>query len=248
MLVMPDLVGQPVLAASTAAYDALHTSLISYDLAPADRTSGSDWIVVATSPAAGELTPKFTKVYAWALKASEYAWFEDHPTMPKVPANADMAKLIGKGGLLEPVKDLVLVRYRPGTAPKSAKPSEVDAAAFTPDRGLHPDLATEPPTELATRTGLLEAPAKGTIASGSRPVPSAALRVGQYLVVLVIPKPVEKPDPPNEPDPVPTGSTGSGTGSSGSGGNGSDGSGGSPTLPGGFPTPKIPSCPQQLCG
>lgn len=241
MLAMPDLVGKPVLAASTATYDALHTSLVSYDLAPADRKGGSDWVVVATSPAAGEPTPKFTKVYAWVLKASEYDWFQDHPTMPKLPANADVAKLIGKGGLLAPVKDLLLIRYQPGKAPKSAKASPVDATAFTPDRGLHPDLATEPPAELAVRDGLLAAPVKGTVVAGSRPGSAGALRDGQYLVVLVIPKPPAKPKPPVEapraPDPVLGGSTG---GTSGGGG------GGTPSLPDGFPD--IPNCPERICG
>lgn len=244
LLAMPDLVGQPVLTASSLTYDALHTSLVPVDLAPANRESGADWVVVATSPAAGARTPKFTKVYAWVLKASEYTWFTEHPTMPRIPVGTDAAELIGKDGLLAPVEELVQLRYLPGAAPSSAKPSKVDAAAFTPDRGLHPDLATEPPAEFGARAGLLAAPSAGTVAAGSRPGAAAELRVGQYLVVLVKPKPVEKPRPPSTPDPITPATSG---GSGGSGGGSTGGGGGTPSLPGGFPT-KIPNCPRQLCG
>lgn len=246
MLAMPDLVGKPVAAALALTYDALHTSLVTYDLSPADREGADDWVVVATSPAAGKKTPKFNRVYAWVLKASEYAWFSEHPTMPKIPAKADVAKLVAKGGLLAPVKELVQLRYQPGKAPFSAAASPVDQAAHTPDRGLHPDLATEPPAEFRARAGLLAAPNRGTVTVGSRPATGSDLRVGQYLVVLVITKPKEKPKPPAAPAPSTTGSSGGSGRSSGGSSGGSSGSG-IPGLPSGFPT-KIPNCPKAICG
>lgn len=245
-LTMPDLVGKPVSAAINQAYDALHTSLVTFDLSPLDRESATDWVVVGTSPAAGEKTPKFTKVYAWALKASEYRWFTENPTMPTIRAGADVAKLVAKGGVLAGVKDLVQIRYQPGKAPAAAKASPVDAAAFTPDRGLYPDLATEPEAEWQLREGLLEAPAKGTVTKGTQPSSTSRLRTGQLLVLLVIKKPAATPaTPASSSGSGSTGGSSGGTsgGSSGGGGGGSNG----PQFPSGIPT-KIPNCPRQICG
>lgn len=236
-LTMPNLVGQTIGAAEDATYNALHTSLIYYDLSPANRESDNNWVVVATQPAAGTRTPKFRTVYAWVLRASEYAWFKAHPRMPSIPAGAKVARLIGTGGPLAPVKDLVLLRYPPGRAPAQAKPSPVDSQAFTPDRGLQPDLAAEPRAEWLLRQGLFAASAVGTVTLGTRPASGSTLRVGQYLVLLVAPAPPKKH--PNAP-PV------SGT-APGSGGEAThhSGSGHPHGLPGGI---KLPKCPPQLCG
>lgn len=249
ILAMPDLVGKPMSAALAETYDELHTSLVAFDLSPADRRSDEKWVVVATSPEAGEKTPKFTRVYAWVLKASEYAWFQENPTMPAIPDEASSAKLVAQGGLLAPVKDLVQFRWDPEAAPKSALPSPVDKAAFTPDRGMRPDLAAEPLAEFETRTGLFAAPVKGTVAVDSRPAADYDLRMGQYLVVLVKKTPAAKPRPPAPAPAAPAPSTNS-SGSTGgsSGGSSSTGPRGFPNgFPTAFPT-RIPNCPKRICG
>ncbi|MET3962105.1 hypothetical protein ABIE44_002039 [Marmoricola sp. OAE513] len=241
-LAMPDLVGKSIGDAETQTYDALHTSLIYYDLSPANRASANDWVIVATSPEAGKRTPKFEKVYAWALKKSEYDWFRKNPSMPKLPNGASAAKLLGKGGLLEPVADLVKVRYQPGKAPKKAEADPADTAAFVPDRGLHPDLSAEPVAEFGLRNGLRVAPTRGTVAVGALP-PTGALRIGQFLVLLVVEKPPAKPKKPETPDfDVPVIETPDIDTGGGSGGSGGPGGG---MLGGGI---DIPGCPKQICG
>jgi hypothetical protein len=242
---MPSIVGMTVGAGERLVYDVLHTSLVYYDQSPADRDSTNDWIIVSTFPAADAVTPTKKIVYAWALKRSEYDWFKAHPTMPKLPAKATLAKLVGPGGALAGVSELVKLRYQPGKAPQSAKPDPKDANAFTPDRGVRPDPSTEPAAELELRKTLMVAKPAGTIAVGSRPAPGATLRVGQYVVILAITKPPakKKPIPGNfDYDPPDLSGVGGG-GSGGSGGGG--GGGGIPGLPG-IDIPNIP-CPKQIC-
>lgn len=240
-LAMPDLVGTKIGQAEVQTYDALHTSLIYYDLSASGRQTDTDWVVVSTSPKAGADTKKFEKVYAWALPAAEYEWFQKNPTMPKLPARASVADLIGAGGPLEPVKALVKVRYSPGKAPKSAKVDPEDAERFTPRRGHNPEPADEPEDEWEARQGLLVAPTAGTLAVGSRPGANTQLRTGQFLVLLVVNRPPKKPVTP-DPIDVPEIDVPDIDGGSGGGG------GGLPGIPDGFPTPKIPNCPKQICG
>jgi hypothetical protein len=173
------------------------------------------------------------------------------PPVPAIAAGTSVAKLVGTGGLLAPVKDLIETRYEPGKAPVSAVTSPLDASAFAPDRGITPDMSTEPTAEWTQRQGLLVAPESGLVAAGSRPASGSSVRTGQLLVLLVVAAPPKKHRPP----PAPITSTGSGSGShrgSGSGSHRGSGSGTGSTFggffPHGVPHLKFPACPKKFCG
>ncbi|MCW2787015.1 MAG: hypothetical protein JWP74_3532 [Marmoricola sp.] len=244
---MPNLVGMTVGDGEQHVYDVLHTSLLYYDQAPVNRLGvDNTWVIVATYPAAGVRTAKYKLVYAWALRKSEYDWFTAHPTMPRIAARTPVAKLIGPGGVLAPVKELVKVRYRPGAAPSSAKADPADAAAFKPNRVDVPDPSTQPLAEWALYKGLLVAPVARTLTVAVRPGAGTALRVGQFLVLLAIRAPVSRSSTGGSSGGVsytpPSGSSGSGTSGGTSGGSGSG-------LPSGLGGVKIPHlhCPNNLC-
>jgi hypothetical protein len=243
VLSMPDVVGMPIIDAETSIYGSLHTSLLYYDQSPANRDVGSDWVVISTYPAAGAKTKKYKLVYAWALQKSEYDWFKAHPTMPVIPKNATSASLLGTGGLFAPVSALVQLRYQPGSAPSGAAPSTTDKGPFTPDRGNFPDPSIEPPAEYALQSGLLVASVAGTDIVSARPAPGAALRTGQYLVLLAAPKSRKHKSSHGSVSPSSSRSSDSTSG----GGS----SGRTPHLPSGLPTKiNIPTnipCPSNIC-
>ncbi|MEE6261070.1 hypothetical protein [Plantactinospora sonchi] len=123
------------------------------------------------------------------LKNGEAAWFAAHPTMPKLRKGSPADDLTDDGGPLAGLRELVLLRYAKGKAPKDA-----------PVADEHPGLRDgfEPPEELVARAGLKEAYSFDSKVVGSIPGAGQEVRPGRFVVVTV--EREKQQDPPTGSD------------------------------------------------
>lgn len=137
-----------------------------------------NWTVVDTFPAVGKPIPAGIKATLYLLRNEEAAWFAEHQKMPRLPAGKKAETLGADGGILEPVRELVLIRYAPGRAPK-------DATDAIEGHGDEYGSGTEPEGERKTRAKLKSASSFETTVVGSVPAAGKPLRPGQFIVVTV---------------------------------------------------------------
>lgn len=177
VVVVPDVVGQKLPSADSAVRAAELRSE-SADASPLARNifDRGNWTVIATNPPAGTSVPAKRSVSLLVLKNGEAAWFAAHPTMPKLRKGMPADELTDDGGPLAGLRELVLLRYAKGKAPKDA---------LTPDE--HPGLRDgfEPAEELAARAGLKDAYWFDSKVVGSIPAAGQEVRPGRFAVVTV---------------------------------------------------------------
>ncbi|MGY1659658.1 PASTA domain-containing protein [Geodermatophilus sp. SYSU D00705] len=192
-VVVPDLAGVQLDVADAQLRELGHRDYfddgepIVHDLSPRERveyaSTGSEWTVVTTRPAAGQTWAVGDPIYLFALQTTEYQWFGAHPVMPPLPSDVAVADLTAQGQLLFEVEDLVDFAHAPGHEP----PHPSFLGSFQqPIPGLLDDPSLEPPAEQAARAELASAsPYTDAPLIGSVPATGAPLRMGQMLFVTV---------------------------------------------------------------
>ncbi|GEM_PF-2546178 len=161
-----------------------------------DAYSEEEWTVVTSRPLPGQAMPTSldeVNTYLFVVRNEEWAWLQANPTMPALPTGVTSAVVVGPGGPMEGVADLVEWVYASDVGVAGTAKA---ATVVEPLYGLMgEDPRFETPEESAAYQGveMYGGPSDQEIVVGQWPPAGAEVRIGQRFVISV--RPVPEPEP-----------------------------------------------------